>query len=148
MSRLTHDSLPEEMKAAAEEAERLYGDLLYMPRPVSKKHPRSSRDSRAAQFSPFAALTGYDDAIKETARLTKEKPELSEEQKEQLDRTMRELITDPSEVTIVYYVMDDLKEGGDIRTESCRIRKTGNNFLKTDTGLTIPLEDILDIRRT
>lgn len=145
MSRLTHDHLPEEMKEAAAEAERLYGDLLHIQRPVSKKHPRSSRNSRAAQFSPFAALTGYEEAILETARLTKEKPELSEEQKEQLDRTMRELLENPSEVTITYYVMDDLKEGGDIRHETCMIRKITGGFLKTDTGLTIPLEDILDI---
>lgn len=145
MSTLKHDVLSDELKAAAQEAERRYGDLLHLPHPVSKKHPRAPRDSRAAQFSPFAALSGYDEAIKETARLTKEKPEISPEQKEEIDRMLRQVSEHPAEVTITYYVMDELKEGGDIRTETCTIRRIGGGFLKTDTGLKIPLDDVLDI---
>lgn len=146
MSALQHDQLSEEMKQAAAEAERLYGDIIDLPRPVSKKHMPSSRDSRAAQFSPFAALTGYEDAIKETARLTVEKPELSEEQKEKLDEMIQMVLKNPVPVTITYYRMDDYKEGGGIFEEVCTVTDIGSDFLKTDTGLKIPLQDVLEIR--
>ena len=56
-----------------------YDDIIDLPHPTSKKHPRMSRQNRAAQFSPFAALTGYDAAIRETARITEDRRELSEE---------------------------------------------------------------------
>jgi hypothetical protein len=146
MSALHHDQLSDEMKQAAAESERLYGDIIGLPRPVSGKHMPSSRDSRAAQFSPFAALTGYDEAIRETARLTVTKPELSEEQKEKLDEMIQKVMKNPSPVTIVFYRMDDYKEGGGIFEELCTITAVGNDFLRTDTGLKIPLEDVLEIR--
>ena len=56
-----------------------YDDIIDLPHPTSKKHPRMSRQNRAAQFSPFAALTGYDAAIRETARITEDRRELSED---------------------------------------------------------------------
>ena len=60
---------PEEMKQAVVDAERIYGDILYLPHPVSEKHPPLSMEAKAAQFSPFSALTGYEEAILETEKL-------------------------------------------------------------------------------
>ena len=63
-----------------------YKDMLWLPHPVSATHPRMSLQDRAAQFSPFAALTGYEDALKETARLTDHFVELDEDRKQEIDR--------------------------------------------------------------
>ena len=63
-----------------------YKDMLRLPHPVSATHPRMSLQDRAAQFSPFAALTGYEDALKETARLTDHFVELDEDRKQEIDR--------------------------------------------------------------
>ena len=123
-----------------------YDDIIDLPHHVSDHHPQMSRQDRAAQFSPFAALTGYEDAIKETARLTVEKPELSEEQKEKLDEMIQKVLKNPVPVTITYYRMDDYKEGGGIFEEVCTITDIGSDFLRTDTGLKIPLQDVLEIR--
>ncbi len=68
-----------------------YDDIINLPHHVSSKRPQMPMLDRAAQFSPFAALTGYDDAIHETGRLTDEKIDLSEEEKEVLDRSSRSL---------------------------------------------------------
>ena len=69
-----------------------YRDIINLPHHVSSKRPQMSMLDRAAQFSPFAALTGYDDAIHETARLTNDKVDLSEEEKETLDRKQQILL--------------------------------------------------------
>ena len=76
----------EEMKQAAAEAEKRYGDIIMLPRPVSRTHPPLSREQKAAQYSPFAALTGYDDAIEEPGRLTQERIVLDEDKKAELNR--------------------------------------------------------------
>ncbi len=68
-----------------------YDDIIHLPHHVSTKHPRMSALDRAAQFSPFAALTGHDSAIKETARLTDIKLELDEDKKEELDSCLQML---------------------------------------------------------
>ena len=69
-----------------------YDDIINLPHPESKKHPRMSLQDRAAQFSPFAALTGHSAAIDETARLTERKLELNEEKKAELDRMWQYLL--------------------------------------------------------
>ena len=69
-----------------------YEDIINLPHHVSSKRPQMPMLDRAAQFSPFAALTGYDDAIHETGRLTDEKIDLSEEEKEALDRKQQILV--------------------------------------------------------
>ena len=68
-----------------------YEDIIHLPHPTSQKHPRMERAARAAQFMPFRALTGYEDAVAETARLTDRRIELEEEEKEVLDRKLRYL---------------------------------------------------------
>ncbi len=63
-----------------------YDDILYMKHHVSEKHPQMSMEARAAQFAPFAALTGFEDEVKKTARLNDERIEMGEEVKVTLDR--------------------------------------------------------------
>ena len=89
-----------------------YGDIINHPHHVSTRHPRMSMIDRAAQFSPFAALTGYGEVIKETARLTDRKPELSESEKAELDNKLRMACDYPGEkptLTITCFVPDQRK---------------------------------------
>ena len=92
-----------------------YDDIIHLPHHVSKTRPQMSMLDRAAQFSPFAALTGYEDAIQETGRLTDERMELSDEDRELLDRKwhyLQEIISDRPEITVTYFVPDEKKAGG------------------------------------
>lgn len=103
-----------------------YDDIINLPHHQSKNHPRMSLYDRAAQFAPFAALTGYDDAVKEARRLTDSKPELEENQLEELDQKLADLMTrieEHPEVTITYFEPDDKKEGGAYVTCVCKIKK-------------------------
>ena len=68
-----------------------YDDIINLPHPVSKTHAPMPRAQRAAQFSPFAALTGYDDAVRETARLTEARVELDRDALDALDRALHAL---------------------------------------------------------
>ena len=92
-----------------------YDDMLYMQNPTPTCKSRMSFYERAAQFSPFAALTGYEDAVEETARLTDARLELSEDMKTILNEKMQMIVdnmdADPI-VTITYFVPDKKKEGG------------------------------------
>ena len=92
-----------------------YDDMIYLPNPTPTCKPRMSLHDRAAQFSPFAALTGYEDAVEETARLTDTRLELSEDMKTILNEKMQMIVdnmdADPI-VTITYFVPDKKKEGG------------------------------------
>ena len=93
----------------------LYDDMLHLPHHVSEKHPAMSVHDRAAQFSPFAALTGYDAAVQETARLTDRRIELDEGEKAAIDQRLtlvQERLPEPTEVTITYFVPDKKKAGG------------------------------------
>lgn len=89
-----------------------YDDIIDLPNPTSRKHPRMPLYDRAAQFSPFVALTGHDAAIKETARLTTDKLELSEDTiaklNEQLNMINENIGAEPF-VEITYFVPDDKK---------------------------------------
>lgn len=92
-----------------------YDDMVYMQNPTPTCKPRMSLCDRAAQFSPFAALTGYEDAVEETARLTDKRLELSEEMKTILNEKMQMIVDNlDSEpiVTITYFVPDKKKSGG------------------------------------
>ena len=92
-----------------------YEAIMHLQRPVSDKHPPMSMKERAAQFAPFAALTGFGEAVKETARLTKRQAQLDEDEKALLDERLIWLLahkTEEPEVRITYFVPDDKKEGG------------------------------------
>ena len=128
-----------------------YEDIINLPHHVSPKRPQMSMQDRAAQFSPFAALTGYEDAIKETGRLTDVKIELSDEDRELLDQKqqyLQEHIGDRPEITIPYFVPDEKKSGGAYISISGRMKRVdeyARQFVLTD-GKKIPLDDIIDIR--
>ena len=92
-----------------------YDDIINLPHHQSKVRPHMSVSDRAAQFAPFAALTGYGDAIRETERLTDRKIELSESQIAELDLRLGELlarIDEKPKVTITYFIADERKAGG------------------------------------
>ena len=96
-----------------------YSDIINLPHPVSKKHPQMSLYDRAAQFSPFSALTGHEAAIAETGRLTEERTELDEDAKERLDEKLQYLLSRLQEsgveglpIRVTYFVPDEKKEGG------------------------------------
>ncbi len=127
-----------------------YKDMLYMDRPVSKRHEPMPLENRAAQFAPFAALTGYDDAVEETGRLTTRKIELSEEMKAELDISLNKLNSNISTqplATITYFVPDAFKEGGEYVTITANLRKIDFNerLLVLQDKSTIAIENILNI---
>ncbi len=127
-----------------------YDDIINLPHPTSLKHPRMTVENRAAQFSPFAALTGYDALVEETARLTEDRAELDEQRKAVLDerlRILRERLGEEPELSIVYFLPDLLKFGGEYVSHTGRLRRIDpveKSILFTD-GLRIPIADIRDI---
>lgn len=127
-----------------------YEDIINLPHRVSSKRPQMPMIDRAAQFSPFAALTGYDNAIHETARLTDEKIDLSEEEKEALDRKQQfllEQLDDCPALTVTYFVPDAKKSGGEYVTKSGHLKKINaiERWMQLADGTKIPLDDVADI---
>ena len=127
-----------------------YNDIINLPHHVSSKRPQMPMIDRAAQFSPFAALTGYDDAISETGRLTDEKIDLSEEEKEVLDRKQQfllEKIDERPALTVTYFVPDAKKSGGAYVTKSGNLKKIDaiERWMQLTDGTRIPLDDVADI---
>ena len=127
-----------------------YDDIINLPHHVSKTHPRMSAIDRAAQFSPFAALTGHSAAIKETARLTDQKIELDEHTKSVLDmkqRILSEVIDDSPGITVTYFKPDTHKSGGEYLTVTGELKKINEyeRALILTSGDHIPFDDILDI---
>lgn len=120
-----------------------YEDMLYMPHPTSKIHPRMSMEKRAAQFAPFAALTGHADAVEETARITQERVELTEDRKEQIDRVLQEVQLQDN-VVLVYFLPDVYKEGGSYQTVSGMVEKIKDEKLYI-SGRRIPVADLFSI---
>ncbi len=96
-----------------------YDDIINMPHHVSTTRPRMSLYERAAQFSPFAALTGYEDAVAETARLTEDEHQLTDESKLRINEILRKIIDNADQtwhVKVTYFVPDKRKEGGEYVT--------------------------------
>ena len=89
-----------------------YDDIINLPHHVSEKHPQMSMLDRAAQFSPFAALTGYGDAIDEAARVTEAQIELDDNERQEIDRILREVYETGSPVEVTHFVPDERKAGG------------------------------------
>ena len=124
-----------------------YDDIIHLPHHVSQNHPQMPMLDRAAQFAPFAALTGYKAAVGETARLTAERRELDAQEAEELNRRLATLIThlpDRPEATIEYFVPDDRKAGGEYVTVSGRVRHISfpERTLVMEDGTVIPLDDV------
>lgn len=127
-----------------------YEDIIHLPHHVSSKRPQMPMIDRAAQFSPFAALTGYDDAISETGRLTDKKIDLSEEEKEVLDRKQQFLLEKLDKcpaLTVIYFVPDAKKSGGAYVTKSGNLKKIDaiERWMQLTDGTKIPLDDVADI---
>ena len=103
-----------------------YADILFLPRPVSEKRKRMTALERAAQFSPFAALTGYDAAIAESVRLTDAQAELGDWERTELDDKLRflmERVKEHPEITVTYFQPDPSKSGGKYETVSGRLKR-------------------------
>ena len=127
-----------------------YDDILHLPHHVSEKHPPMSRLDRAAQFSPFAALTGYEAAVEETARLTDRRIELDEGEKAAIDQRLtlvQERLPAPTEVTITYFMPDKKKAGGAYVNVSGTIKKIDDyeRAVILCEGTSIPIDDIFHI---
>ena len=128
-----------------------YDDIINLPHHVSKNHPPMPMMNRAAQFAPFAALTGYDAVINETGRLTDGFIELDENKKELLSRKIAELLEEIDErplVTITFFKPDKRKAGGSYSTVSGQLKKVDefNQVLVMENDTTIPFNCIYDIQ--
>lgn len=129
---------------------RNYDDIINLPHHVSKTRPRMSLEQRSAQFAPFAALTGYEDAVEETARITDTKIDIDEEVKLALDRQLNKLknkINTKPYVTITYFVPDTKKSGGEYVTVAGNVRKIDeyNQLIILEDTTQIPILDINEI---
>ena len=127
-----------------------YEDIIHLPHHVSETHPRMSRLNRAAQFSPFAALTGYGAAIQEAGRLTDRKIQPDEDSQAVLDRKLailREQLSKRPEVTVTYFQPDGKKDGGAYASFSGQVKKIQDyeQLLVFTDGTQIPFSDILDL---
>lgn len=100
-----------------------HDDIIDLPHPTSATHPRMSMIDRAAQFSPFAALTGHGAAIEETARLTDQRIELTEDKKAVLDKKLHLLLETSGEGTFTYFLPDKRKDGGAYVTTVGTVKK-------------------------
>ena len=128
-----------------------YDDIINLPHHQSKVHPHMSLQDRAAQFAPFAALTGHSAAINETARLTNRKIDLSDSECDLLNMKtsiLMEHIHEHPEVSIAFFVNDECKEGGHYITHS-GIVKSCDDYEQTiffEDGTRIRTSEIIDIR--
>lgn len=124
-----------------------YEEIINLPHHVSERHARMSMLDRAAQFSPFAALTGYDAAIKETARLTDSRIELDADEKEILDQKLREAAEKKQRIRITFFREDAKKSGGSYVTTEGIIKKIdlldGTILLQSQEHILI--QDMVDV---
>lgn len=129
-----------------------YNDMFYLPHHISKTHSQMTLLSRAAQFAPFAALTGHDAAIKETARLTDEQLELNEDHKEKINECLTELaklIHLSPQITLVYFIPDKKKAGGFYQEYTGHLKKIDlyNRVLIMKDGIRIQIDRIVDLTK-
>lgn len=130
--------------------EHKYDDIINMPHHVSTKHPQMSLLDRAAQFSPFAALTGHEEAIEETARLTDERLDLDESTIEMLDirlQFLKDKLAEKPIVNLSYFKPDIKKQGGSYKTVIGIIKKIDlyEHRIVMDDGFCIPIGDLVAI---
>lgn len=122
-----------------------YDDIIGLPHHVSAVHKPMPMIKRAAQFAPFAALTGYDAAIEESARLTEDWIEADESHLEELDRRMLEASVTKEKVTITYFVPDSKKTGGKYVNAAGRIRRIEAGMIMLDNGAGIPIKYVAEV---
>ena len=129
---------------------RKYNEIMGLPHHVSKTRPQMPMSDRAAQFAPFAALTGYDAAIKETGRLTDERIELDVEALSALNmkyQLLMEALDEAPEVTITYFQPDERKAGGKYVSAVGAVKKIDDfeRRITMQDGAKIPMDDVLSI---
>ena len=127
-----------------------YDDTIHLPHHISSTRPRMSAIDRAAQFSPFAALTGYDVSIKESARLTGERLELDDSQKEDIGDKLRfvmEQLDADTEIRITYFLPDTRKAGGEYVSVSGAVKKIDEyeRMIIMSDGKQIPIDEVIDV---
>lgn len=130
--------------------DRQYDDIINLPHHISKKHPQMSLYARSAQFAPFAALTGYEEAVKETARETNERIDIEDELKSILDGKLQiilEQIKNHPEISITYFIADTKKDGGEYVTVTGLVKKVDlyNQYIYLVDNTEIPINEIIDI---
>jgi hypothetical protein len=130
--------------------ENSYDDILQQPYPIPLRRPRMSSADRAAQFSPFAALTGHEAAIRETARVTEAREELEEDEIQALNERLQwlqEHLNQRVTVQITYFVPDEAKAGGSYVTVSGVVRKIDGyeKILLLENGTRVPLEQLREL---
>lgn len=128
----------------------MYDDIINLPHHVSTKRPQMSMLDRAAQFAPFAALTGYDAAIKETGRLTDERIEMDEESLNMLNMKFQLLVDaldENQEVSFTYFKPDETKAGGAYVTAMGNVKKVDDyeRLITMNDGTKIPMDDVYSI---
>ncbi len=129
-----------------------YDELMHGPRHVSKDRPHMSNYDRAAQFAPFAALTGFDGEIEETARLTSGRPELDEDEKYFIDRSLQNIrrsLEKRPNVILTVFVPDSRKEGGALVEHAGAVIGI-NEYARTillESGASVNIDDIVSIRQ-
>ena len=128
-----------------------YDDIISLPHHKSPKHPPMSLYARSAQFAPFAALTGYEDAVRETARETRERIELEEDWQVILDsklQLLQERISKKEEVTFTYFEPDLKKDGGDYVTVVGIVKKIDlvQQKIILNDKKEIPIGELIDVR--
>ena len=129
---------------------RNYDDIINLPRHVSDKHPHMSIHDRAAQFAPFAALTGHSEAVSETARYVDEKIDLGEDAIKEIQDALnyiQEHITESPQVTITYFVADGHKQGGRYVTETAKVKQLNNleQSISLENNVIVNFDKILNI---
>ena len=127
-----------------------YDDIINLPHHVSKRHPQMTMLNRAAQFAPFAALTGYDAAINESGRLTDDWVEQGDYGNDLLNRKMEQIVSilpDHPVVTIYYFVPDEHKSGGSYQTVTGNVKRIDEYecLIELMNGIKIPIKYITEI---
>ena len=128
----------------------MYEDIIHLPHHVSATRPQMSMSDRAAQFSPFAALTGYDEAIKETGRLTDDRIELDENTRTALDikqAILAKNINTHPEISITYFLPDATKAGGEYVTVTGSLKRIDEyeRLMIFMDGRKVPMDEITNM---
>ena len=127
-----------------------YDEIMGLPHHVSKTRPQMPKTDRAAQFAPFAALTGYDSAIKETGRLTNERIELDEDALTALNvkyQFLMDALDEEPEIKITYFKPDERKAGGEYVSAIGAVKKVDDfeRLITMQDGTRIPMDDVYDM---
>lgn len=126
-----------------------YRDIISLPHHVSAVRERMSSHSRAAQFAPFSALVGYDDAVRETARITDDEIIVAEDECAEINEKLTLALAEENCVAeISYFVRDTRKSGGKVHTAVGRIKSADTvfGFITMENGLKIPIRDIVGVK--